>query len=294
MKIKIQICFVSMGLCVAVAVAQTPEPGTRGIESQVFLEMRQQPTGSATPEPSKGKVVPKASALPPLADTFLGLTLWRMVVAPPTAPVRSRGFTHPREDPTGTKEWTAERITLDRVVHENDFIRFTFESAPKGFLYVINRDVFADGKLNEPILIFPTYRIRGGRNAVQPGHPVQIPDPQDHPGALQVDPAKPNQTGILLITIVTPQPIPEIKIADDQQPVPEALLNRWEAQWATNVEVSTDPKLNGLQVTMAEQAAAADPSVALGAKDSLPVTLFHRKGAGQPILGKALIRLAPK
>jgi hypothetical protein len=293
-----------IGVFVAAAVAanaQAPETlpsGARGLQSQVFLELRQ---SSESPKPE----APKAKAGEKIAkgevqknllnDAFLGLTLWKMVVAPPSAPVRSRGFIHPVEDPGGKKDWTPERMTLDRPVHENDYVRFTFESAPKGFLYVINRDVFANGSLGEPILIFPTQRIHGGNNRVEPGHPVQIPDPQDHPDALQVDPPKPNQTGILLIVISTPQRIPEVQIAADQQKIPEAWLKRWESQWATNVEVSSDAALDGRLVTIREQAAAADPSKALGASDSAPVSLFHRRGsAGQPIYVSALIKLVSK
>jgi hypothetical protein len=217
-----------------------------------------------------------------------------MVLASPNSQVKSRGFTHPLEDKSGTKDWTSERISLGKPVHENDFVQFTFESAPQGYLYVIDRDTFADGSFGEPVLIFPTDRIRNGRNDVEPGHPVQIPDTKDHPPALQVDPAKPGQTGIQLIVIATPHKIPELLSGADQQKIPSAWLERWQKQWATNVELTTDPKLDGLAVTLAEQAAIQDLNHPLGPKDNVPTALFHRRGPpGQPIYVTATLPLEP-
>jgi hypothetical protein len=304
---------IGMGIAAAfVAVAQEPEPAgatSRGLQSQVFLGMRPDDkdtskagakgnsntsgrtgAGASTKNgPSKGNGV-----LPAQADTFLGLTLWQMVLATPDAPVKSRGFTHPQQDKSGTKDWTARRILLNKPVHENDFVVFTFESAPQGYLYVLDRDAFSDGSFGDPILIFPTKRIREGRYDVEPGHLVQIPDPTDHPPALQVDPAKPGQTGIQLIVIGTPQKIPELQPGDDQKVIPAALLARWQKQWASNVEVTTDPKLDGVAITLAEQAALSDLNRPLGPKDNAPTALFHRRGpAGQPIYITTTLPLEP-
>jgi len=306
---------IGIGIGVAlVAAAQEPEPapaGSRGLHNQVFLDMRpnndkdkdkskggakgSSTTGGTSIGPSSGNGSSKGSDVPPKpGDTFLGLTLWQMVLAPPNAEVKTRGFTHPREDKEGKKDWTAQRISLDKPVHENDYVQFTFESAPHGYLYVIDRDAFSDGSFGDPVLIFPTKRIRNGRNDVEPGRPVQIPDPTDHPPALQVDPAKPGQTGIQLIVIATPQKIPELQAGDDQQKIPSASLVRWQKQWATNVELTTDPKLNGVAITLAEQAALSDFSHPLGPNDNAPTALFHRRGpAGQPIYVAATLRLEP-
>lgn len=285
----------------AIGAAQAPEPappGARAIQSQVFLTMRaeaQEPQKKSQQPDTRTKAVPQNNPTPAPGQAFVGLTLWKMVLASEKAQVKLRGFKHPQDDKSGTKDWTAQRLTLDRPVSPNDYVRFTFESAPQGYLYVFNRDAFSDGSLSEPILIYPTRRIRGGRNDVQAGRPVQIPDPSDVPPALQVDPPKPGQTGILLIVIATPQPLSEIQVGSDQQPVPEELLKRWEKQWATNVEISDDAKLNGITLTLAEQSALSDSSSPLGPNDLPPVTLFHRRGsAGQPIYASALIRLEVK
>ncbi len=311
---------ISAGITVAfVAAAQEPEPvpaTSRGLHSEVFLSTRTQDkdssksggkttttgqtgagpsTGNGTSTgkgPLPGNGASKGNDVPKQGDTFLGLTLWQMVIAP-DAEVKTRGFSHPK-DKEGKKDWTAVRIAWDKPVHENDYVVFTFESAPQGYLYVIDRDAFADGSFGDPILIFPTKRIRDGRNDVEPGHPVQIPDPTDHPPALQVDPAKPGQTGIQLIVIGSPQKIPELQAGDDQKKIPPALLARWQKQWATNVELTTDPKLDGVAITLAEQAALSDFSHPLSPKDKAPTAIFHRRGpAGQPIYVAAILRLDP-
>jgi hypothetical protein len=224
--------------------------------------------------------------------TFIGLNLWTMTPAPNSAPVKSRGFTHPVEDPSGSRDWTARRVTLNHAVHQDDWVRFSFEAAPAGYLYVIDRDVFANQELGEPVLIFPTHRIRAGNNFIAPAHVVQIPDPQDKPEGLRVDLAKPNQTGILLILMVTPKPIPDIVVGEDKQTLPERWLTRWEAQWSTDVEVSADPSLEGALETAAEKAAVEDPSHLLGGTDRAPIMLFHRRRhPNEPIYAKALIKV---
>jgi hypothetical protein len=215
-----------------------------------------------------------------------------MVLAPAAAPVRTRGFVHPVDDPNGTHDWTAERLTLESPVRENDWVRFSFESARSGYLYVINRDVFADGRQGAAMLIFPTRHIHEGENRIEPGQLVQIPDPKDEPPAFRAELAKPNQTGILLIVIVTLQPIPDIAVKEDKQKVSEDSLRRWEAEWASDVEVSSDSSISGVFETVKESKAALDPTLKLGSGDRIPVILYHRRGhAGEPIFAKAMIKL---
>src|SRR5690349_23992390 len=48
-----------------------------------------------------------------------------------------------------------------------------------GYLYVFDREVYADKSLGEPYLIFPTTALRGGDNLVKAGRVVEIPSHDD-------------------------------------------------------------------------------------------------------------------
>ena len=51
----------------------------------------------------------------------------------------------------------------------------------RAYLYVIDREQYADGTQGEPYLIFPTTRTRGGDNSVKAGRVMEIPSQDDNP-----------------------------------------------------------------------------------------------------------------
>ena len=69
----------------------------------------------------------------------------------------------------------------------------SFESARAGFLYVIDREQYADGSASEPYLIFPTSRTRGGDNRVEAGRLIEVPDQADRPNYFSVRRSRPDQ-----------------------------------------------------------------------------------------------------
>ena len=50
----------------------------------------------------------------------------------------------------------------------------SIESPRSGFLYVIDREQYADGSTSDPYLIFPTQKIHAGNNAVSPGKVIEL------------------------------------------------------------------------------------------------------------------------
>ena len=67
-------------------------------------------------------------------------------------------------------------------------VRLSIESARTGYLYVINRELYADGSTGEPYLIFPTTRLHRGDNKVTIGR-IEVtavstaPDTKQRPGS---------------------------------------------------------------------------------------------------------------
>jgi hypothetical protein len=232
---------------------------------------------------------PKIAAA--LGDSFVGVTLWRMRISKPSDPVRFRGLVHD-QDPTGQAEWTPERSDINAAIRSNEFVRLSIESARKGYLYVIDRDIYPDGTFSKPELIFPTTRLRRGDNHVEPGFLVEVPDAQDKPPAFRVEKSRPDQTGVLLTIIVAPAPIPGLAITSNAVKLTERQVAEWEHRWASSVQ-RLDQNDPDKVYTTAEADAAKRSEVTLRAEDPVPSTLFHcHANRAEPLLVKVRLKLS--
>lgn len=80
-----------------------------------------------------------------------------------------------------SQEMAAERIadTIadgDRICLGIESLTGEFLPDKGGYLYVINREQYADGTLGRARLIFPTLRTYAGANRVKPGQPIVLPE----------------------------------------------------------------------------------------------------------------------
>src|SRR5262249_31814030 len=113
----------------------------------------------------------RTSSSTQLGATQLGLTIWRLRRAT-AAEVGERIIVQEEGE---VVEWIPERVEAGRPMRIGEKIRLSFESQQAGYLYVINREQYADGRLGEPLLIFPTTRTRNGDNHVAAGRLIEIP-----------------------------------------------------------------------------------------------------------------------
>jgi len=271
------------------------QEGTRGIHNPAVAQqnraenIRKQVANPKLTSPD-GPAKARVTVAP--TDPVLGMNLWHMRLADPASPVKIRGLEHKSLDKTGVRDWTPERMTLDDAIAEGELLRLSFESASVGYLYVIDRDVYKNGTKSAPTLRFPTKQLLGGDNQVGPGETIQIPNPKDRPSAFTVALTRTDQTGIQVTLILSPKPLPEIIVPEKALPLSEALVARYEQQYGTGVQMVEDKSMTKLVATLAENAAASDPSRKLAEKDPLPITLFHRAGhPGDPMLATAVIRV---
>lgn len=250
---------------------------TRNLWNTAFSDQR-----PAAPKP------PKVAAA--LGDSFVGITLWRMRLSKASDPVKFRGLVHD-QDPAGQADWTPERAILDAPIRGNEMVRLSIESARKGYLYVIDRDIYPGGKFSQPRLIFPTTRLRGGDNRVEPGFLIEIPSAQDKPPAFRVEKTRPDQTGVMLTIIVAPTPIPDLAVTSDAAKLTEQQVTDWERRWGSNVQ-RLDQSDPGKVYTTAEAAAARIGEGALRTGDPVPSTLFHcQANRTEPMLVKVPLKL---
>jgi hypothetical protein len=252
------------------------DEATRSITPARFLKARPAAT-TATKAKARTPAVPtyRRAGGPTTAvsdaDTMdLGVTIWRLRAAR-SADV-ARLLVQDRES---TTEWTPERIAVGTPLALGDRVRLSVESPRTGYLYVIDREQYADGSEGEPHLIFPTKRTLGGNNRVTAGRLVEIPAQDDRPPFFTMRPSRADQTGERLTIVVTGQPVKEIEIGEDAAPMSRALAADLESRGAGSVERLELVGGEGRAWSREEQRAGADATRLLRQDDPPPQTLFR-------------------
>lgn len=257
-----------------------PEEGTRQLWDEEFVKARPAPAAAKAPAPRKSAA--RASGGP----SFVGVTLWRL--AP--APEGTRGITVEGEG----RRWAPERAAVDAAIPEGAHVRVAVEASRPGYLYVIDRERYADGSTGEPMLVFPTRRIRAGDNAVQAGRLIEIPDLSDDPPYFRLKRSRPDHAEEELLLLIAPEPLPAIAAGQDAQPLTRAQVEEWERQWGARHARLESPGGAGRAYTASEREAASAPSRLLTRGEPLPQTLYRIEArAGGPALVSVRLRIAP-
>ena len=228
----------------------------------------------------------------PSAGEFsqLGLTIWRL--RPATAADTGARIVVHKEDET--IELIPQRLPADAPLRIGERIRISFESPQSGYLYVIDREQFADGSLGEPLLIFPTTRTRNGDNQVAAGKLIEIPAQEDRPNYFTLQQSRLGnsaQTGEVLTVIVTPNPLEGITIGPKALTLTNEQVQQWEQQWGARTESFDLAGGAGKTWTVAEQEAGANGTRQLTQEDPEPQTIYRvAVKPGAPLLVKVGLR----
>ncbi|HXD31534.1 MAG TPA: hypothetical protein VN643_10480 [Pyrinomonadaceae bacterium] len=199
--------------------------------------------------------------LPVDAFRQLGLTVWRLRRAAVT------GF-EARRPTEGRGEWMAERVEADTKFHEGDYLRISIESPLPGYLYVIDRDLFTNGRSGDTNLIFP---VRGDDNRLQAGRLTDIPAEDQSP--FRASP-KLDQAGEILTILVTSTPL-ELPISDQPLPISKTQLMEWESRWSSVMARFEMEGGAGEARTRREQEASARKGIRqLTRDDPAPQTIY--------------------
>ena len=212
----------------------------------------------------------------------IGVTVWRL------RPSRSsdEGARVLVMDGLRPSEWTPERIEADTPLNIGDRVRLSVESPRPGFLYIIDREQYADGSFGEPMLIFPTLRTRGGDNRVEPGRLIDIPAQEDQYSYFTAQPAggRRDQTAEVLTIILVPQPLP-LQIAAQPLKMADSQITGWEKLWGGVAERLELVGGAGRMWTMEEKAAGAALGRQLTQAGPPPQTVDRvARKAGGPLL----------
>lgn len=141
----------------------------------------------------------------------VGVTMWKL-----RPPLKSdSGFRFPVRINNLIQNWTAERIDADTSLKSGDRVRIAIESSVKGYLYVINSEIFSDGTFGEPFVIFPG--SLGEDNSVEPGMLVDIPDQTENDPYFLINPKGKNYVGELLTVIISPKRLTNLKTDEERR-----------------------------------------------------------------------------
>lgn len=215
------------------ATAQKSDEATRKLWDTAFIipaankptASRRRPGGRyrvATPNVSTDNVAP---------DTVVGVTIWRLRPAN-RADSGERLIVH---DDNSTTEWLPERISSTTRLAQGDRLRISVEAVRAGYLYVIDREQYADGSLGEPYLIFPTTRTAGGDNEVSVGRLMEIPAQDDAPPFFTMRKSRPDHVAEVVSVLVTPAPLEGVQITDKALKLSDTQVAGWEKMWGSGV-----------------------------------------------------------
>jgi len=256
-----------------------PQDTQRKIVSDDFTKSRKQ--GVARDSTARSRVGAKArrtyrlvqNASEPRASPAgnfaqLGITIWRLRLgrrddSDSRALIREKG---------NAAVWTAERTASDAVVGEGDFVRLSVESPRRGYLYVIDRDLSADGTTGQPMLIFPW---SGADNKLAPGRLIDIPAEDDDPNYFKASLTRENQVGELLTFIATSTPL-DLPLSDKALPISADVLSQLEKSFGGVTErYEMEGGAGELWTRKEQQAARKNGTRQLTRQDPSPQTIYR-------------------
>ena len=275
---------VAAGTHLALRADQKPprEEGTRQLWDDDFAKGRPE-APQTKPTTRHPRVARPASPAPPAS--YVGVTLWRLSPAPATADSRSATVSG------GGQRWAAQSEQIDREMDEGQQVRLSVEVSRPGYLYVVDREVYADGSQGDPVLIFPTRRIRSGDNALQPGRVIEVPDLKDDPPFFTLKRSRPDHVQEKLLLVVSPEPLSEV-VPGDAVTLPAELIARWEAEWAVPHRKLEAQGGAGRSYSASERDAGSDPKRLLQRGEPLPQTLYRIDSSlSSPVLVDVRLRI---
>ena len=265
---------VGLSFSAAHPAAAQDEDNSKAIKAEVFINDRKAAARKTTVRyrPAAKTSIDAAAAVPPPGMAFaqMGVTFWRFRRS--TAADKTKELV---DDEEGEVEWTLERIEEGTPLAPGQRVRLSIESLSRaGYLYVIDREQYADGSLGEPVLIFPTQKTRDA-NYVKPGRLIYIPSAT---GKFRIKPSEGPKAhvGELVTIIVASEPLidPE-QLGARSIKLPRQQIESWEKRWGVSTARYEMADGAGAIMTEKEQAAGANAATELTQDDPVPQTVYR-------------------
>ncbi len=269
-------------LTMTAAAQQDPE-ATRDLWDTAFIKKRPAAkVPSRRVRPVRYRVVGKASVLPsnnmPGGPAVVGVTVWRLRPSKTSDESEVRQLLHQQG------EWTPERVGGGTALSEGSKVQLTIESPRTGYLYVFDREMYADKTFGDPYLIFPTLSINGGDNKVSAGRVIEIPSADDKPPYYTLKRSRDDHAGESLTVIVSDKPLADLTIGRGALKISPAQFEEYEKQWGAMTQQLELERGAGTAMSKAEKEAAAGKGD-LTQDDFPPQTIYRVQARpGQPLL----------
>jgi hypothetical protein len=288
---------IAIGVSCLLNIAAQQADQTRGLHVKKIEESR--PASNSPADPNQPRTYrstnSKASSSElrksvTAAEAVIGVTLWRLRAFKAGDNSGARILEQKSSRKT---EWAAERIEADTQLNEGDRVRLSIESPATGYLYVIDREQYADGSMGDPYLIFPTTHTRGGNNSVAAGRVIEFPAQEDEPPYFVLTRSRAEHVGESLIMIVAPQRLAGMQPGPEPIKVPSEKLAIWEKDWGGTTERFELEGGGGMPYSNAEKLAGESGSRMLTQADPLPQTILRVSSKpGSPVLARVVLRIA--
>jgi hypothetical protein len=273
------LCFFwTLGVGVIELAAYQQDEETRLID-EAFLSKRpkksgEKPTTAYRPLRKNSKT---ARVKPKKFDSnaLVGVTLWRLQAANSADPVETRIFEYENQEKIA--DLTAERIDISKPVAIGTKIRFGIEVPRSGFLYVIDREQYADGSYGDPYLIFPVADINDGDNTLAAGRLVEIP-PQSttYKPFVRLAKRRADLVAESLTILVTNKPL-DVALGVGNRPTaltPELFAN-WERKYAGSAEGYITEQGLGKTYSKEEKQVGTSKQEVLGQEANPPQAIYR-------------------
>jgi Domain of unknown function (DUF4384) len=255
------------------AIKAQDEDESKAIKAEVFMNNRPATTRRSVAR-YKPAAKPAANAeTAPAGTSFVqvGVTFWRF--RPSTAADKTKELVE--EEESGPSEWTLERIEEGTLLAPGQRVRISIESLTRpGYLYVINREQYADGTLGDPVLIYPTLKTSDA-NYVKAGKLVYIPSAS---GKFRIKPSAGPKThvGELVTILVSAKPLVDPKqLGAKAIKLSRQQVEAWDKHWGVMAARFEMDGGVGQAMTEKEQQAGTNSSQELTQDDPVPQTVYR-------------------
>jgi len=271
--------------------AQDQDETTRRLWDTAFIKSGKKVKAKRTGARRYRLTTPAIPVTGVVGDSVVGVTVWRL-----RRPIASdSGERLLVQEGSDEEAWIPERISGSTRLTPGDRVRVSVEAARTGYLYVIDREQYADGSFSAPYLIFPTTRTVNGDNKVDVGKLIEIPAQDDGPPYFTLKRSRPDQVAEVLSMLITPEPLSNVEITDKAQKLSAAQVAAWEKQWSIQVGSVELEGGAGQAWTKEEKEAGANRNTVLRADAPAPQLVYYRDGvrAAEPMLLKVQLRYRP-
>jgi len=262
---------------------------SKGIKAEVFINARPAKKAKKATSTARYHARQSSDAGDFTNASQVGVTIWRFRKS--KASDKTKELVE--EEDSGPSEWTLERVEEGTLLSPGQRVRLSIESLSRiGYLYVVDREAYADGSFGVPILIFPTQKtLEAG--IIQPGRLAYIPSAT---GRLIIKPTsstKPHVGEVLTIIVSSKPLVSNDEIGPQFLHLKTDTFDSWLKLWETKSRKLEMDGGAGQSMTQAELAAANANSSLLSQDDPVPQTIFQLLAKGDnPLLINVPLRFA--